>query len=617
MQPGVKTAILTVSASHRPGNSTVTLLLSDRLRRSVRRLVLPVALAAAAATLMPHTALPQRAFQPQPTFEGPPGFTLQPFPRSAAGSYLAGLIAQFNGDAGAAADYFGQTALEDPANPLLAELALGYSIEAGEIDAALRWAESTLRVTPSHEAARLALAAAAFRDGDFSAAGAQLDAIVPVDDLTTLTVGLLRAWSAQGQGDTDDALTMLAALDGEPWFAAYTAYHSALIADRAGRSAEAVGSIAESAAALSTLRTLEVEARIRARADDGTDAATALRDYLGIVPYNEPIERLLEEIESGASIASPVADAVAGAAEVFYSLATAVSSGIFSGDGLDSIALSYLQLARFIGPASPLTTLAAGQLLQRMGRHEMAVAVLDEVPADSSFLATMQVQAALSLEVLERTDEAAAYLEPIVAADPRNLPATLALASVYSGTDNYPAMLTVLDDGIAALAEPTADHWRLFYLRGIASQETGDWQAAEADFLRALELSPDQPDVLNYLGYTWIDRRVNLTEALDLIERAVSQRPDSGYIIDSLGWAYYRLGNFEEAATALERAVALEPSHPVLLDHLGDAYWRVGRRREAVFAWNHALDFDPAPELQAAIEEKLLSGLPEESNERG
>src|SRR5690606_33991930 len=150
--------------------------------------------------------------------------------------------------------------------------------------------------------------------------------------------------------------------------------------------------------------------------------------------------------------------------------------------------------------------------------------------------------------------------------------------------------------------EPQPHQWTLFYFRGIAYERAKQWDKAEADLLQALALFPEQPHVLNYLGYSWVDQGMHLDEAMDMIARAVELRPNDGYIVDSLGWAHYRLGNYEEAVRELERAVELRPEDPVINDHLGDAYWKVGRRLEARFQWAHARDLDPEPD---ALEEIL------------
>jgi Flp pilus assembly protein TadD len=173
--------------------------------------------------------------------------------------------------------------------------------------------------------------------------------------------------------------------------------------------------------------------------------------------------------------------------------------------------------------------------------------------------------------------------------------------------DRYAESAQVLDKLIIQ-AGPKAS-WNLYYMRGVARDQAGDWDGAERDLKQALALSPDEPEVLNYLGYSWIDQGINLDDGMKMIKRAVEQRPDDGYIVDSLGWAYYRIGNYDDAVKNLERAIDLKPEDPTINDHLGDAYWRDGRRTEARFQWNQVLIMQPSDKLRAQVEAKLKSGL--------
>ena len=194
--------------------------------------------------------------------------------------------------------------------------------------------------------------------------------------------------------------------------------------------------------------------------------------------------------------------------------------------------------------------------------------------------------------------------------------AYLALGGVYASQEKYREAAGLYDEAVQQLGTPIPDNWNIYYQRGIAYERLKEWPKAEPNFRTALELYPDQPQVLNYLGYSWVDMNMNLEEGLEMIRKAVNLRPNDGYIVDSLGWAYYRLGRFEEAVRELERAVALKPDDPILNDHLGDAYWRAGRKREATFQWAHARDMEPEPDLLASVERKLAEGLPQREEQR-
>jgi Flp pilus assembly protein TadD len=224
------------------------------------------------------------------------------------------------------------------------------------------------------------------------------------------------------------------------------------------------------------------------------------------------------------------------------------------------------------------------------------------------------IQLAIDLDGLDRTEEARKLLDKLVAEQPKDVEAILALGNILRGRKKYAECADVYSKGIATIAEPQKSDWLVFYFRGICLERARQWDAAEADLKKALELFPEQPQVLNYLGYSWIDQGVNLDEGMRMIRRAVEQRPEDGYIIDSLGWAYYRIGQFDEAVKHLERAVELKPEDPTINDHLGDVYWRIGRLTEARFQWSHAKDLKPEPEELPKIEEKLKSGLSDVSS---
>jgi tetratricopeptide (TPR) repeat protein len=220
-----------------------------------------------------------------------------------------------------------------------------------------------------------------------------------------------------------------------------------------------------------------------------------------------------------------------------------------------------------------------------------------------------EIQAALALDDLERTDEALQHLDALLERDANDMDVLVTRGNILRGKKRFDEANVAYDRAIATVGQVERRHWTLFYFRGITFERTRRWPQAEADFQRALELMPDQPLVLNYLGYSWVDQGVHLDRAMAILKRAAELRPEDGYIIDSVGWAYYRLGRFEEAVTWLERAIERKPADPVINDHLGDAYWQVGRRLEAYFQWRHARDSKPEPDDLVRIERKIREGL--------
>jgi tetratricopeptide (TPR) repeat protein len=352
------------------------------------------------------------------------------------------------------------------------------------------------------------------------------------------------------------------------------------------------------------LRSLRESAdAVAARPPDS--ALDIFAEFLKAMPDHPLIEAVVAEIEADRRPAPFVRNVQAGAAEVLYGIGT-----VLAGQGGDDLGLVYLRLALYLEPAHPLALLAIGDLHDSMQKPELAIAAYARVPEDSPLKPDTEIRRALSLNALERADEAREILERILEKRPDHTDSIVALGNVLRVAKRYEEAAAVYSKSIEVVQEPVQRHWTLFYYRAICYERAKQWPLAEQDFQKALELQPDQPDVLNYLGYSWIDMGINLDKGVDLVKRAVEQRPNSGYIVDSLGWAYYRLGRYEEAVKELERAVELRPQDSVINDHLGDAYWRVGRELEARFQWRHALDLDPEEEEIPKIDAKLKDGMP-------
>jgi tetratricopeptide (TPR) repeat protein len=243
-------------------------------------------------------------------------------------------------------------------------------------------------------------------------------------------------------------------------------------------------------------------------------------------------------------------------------------------------------------------------------RCEDAIQVYEQIPDASPLRRNADIQIGNCLDALDRPDEAAEHISRVVDADPSDLEAVVELGNVFRGRNRFAEAAAAYSRGIASISDPMKVDWRIYYFRGVSLERSKRWAEAEADFKQALAINPNQPQVLNYLGYSWVDMGVNLGPALDMIKTAVDLRPNDGYIVDSLGWAFYKLGRYDEAVEQLERAVELRPEDPVINDHLGDAYWQVGRKREAVFQWTHARDLKPDETELPKIVKKIEQGLP-------
>ncbi len=525
-------------------------------------------------------------------------------PTSLAGSYLAARSADAARDLKAAATYFTDTLDDDPENPVLLERVLLLRLANGEIDPATAYARRLIQIDPRNPLGRLLLGVRAIQQGDLGEAQAELSETAQAP-LAELTSALLDAWVEQGSGKVDEALDTVNSLNGPSWYGIFKNYHTALIADLAGRKDVAVNAIKDAFGTDGTaMRIVEAYGRILAHSGQKQEAIDALQQFADAQPNNPVIGGLLKSLTAGTEPGPVVTSTAEGAAEVLYGLGAAI--GVDEGTELPA---AYLQLALYLAPNSHLALMALGDLFVSTDQCNEAIAAYGKVPQTSPLRWNADVQTALCLDSLDRTDEAAKILTKLIDADPSDLDAVIALGNIYRGRDRFAEAADVYTRGINTIEQPTAADWRIFYFRGVAYERSKRWDQSEADLKKALELNPDQPQVLNYLGYSWVDMGLHLDEGLNMIRSAVDQRPNDGYIVDSLGWAYFRLGRYADAVAQLERAVELKPADPVINDHLGDAYWKVGRKLEATFQWSHARDLQPEPKDLERIVKKLESGL--------
>lgn len=528
---------------------------------------------------------------------------------SSAGSYLAARHASAQRDAAAAAAYYRAALRADPKNTELLERAFISVLANGEIDEAVRLGERVLQVNKNDRVARLVVGVRAIKIKQWQAARQHLAASVrgPVTDLTA---ALLIAWANFGAGDSKAALESIDRLVGADWYALFKDLHAGLLLDAAGRRKEA-GRRLERAykADNSALRVVEAYGSFLSREGRTDEALAVFQTFDKTLPNHPLIVQAIKDLQAGRKLPQLVQSAQAGAAEVLYGLGAALGRR-----GGEDLGLAYLQLGLYLAPQHTLALLSLADLYEAMKKPALAINIYEKIPADSPLHRNSEIQLATNLDTLERTDEARARLEKLIAEDPKDNEAIMALGNILRARKHYNECAEVYSKGIANIPKPEKPNWLIFYFRGICYERAKQWAKAEPDLKKALELYPDQPHVLNYLGYSWIDQGLNLEEGMRMIRRAVEQRPDDGYIVDSLGWAYYRIGNYQEASKHLERAVELKPDDPTINDHLGDVYWKTGRELEARFQWTHARDLKPEPEELKKIEEKLRNGLPDDTS---
>jgi tetratricopeptide (TPR) repeat protein len=525
---------------------------------------------------------------------------------SPAGNYLAASVAVVEHDTVAAATFFREALRHDPHNPSLIERAFVAAVSNGNMQDAFSLSDRLLQQDPKNSLARLVSGVKAIKAKRYSAARVQF-AAAGGSQQHDVTSTLLTAWAFAGSHDTRRALNLVDRLRGDN-FAVFRDYHAALIADAANDQQTASKRIkAAYAADKNTLRLVDAYARHAARHNDRAEAVRAYHSLDQILPNHPIVLAMLADIKSGKPIEPLIKNAQEGAAEVLYGLGAA---GAQPGDEL--AAMIYLRLALYLTPQNALAILSLGELYERIKQNEQAIDVYGTVPNADPLRTTADIQIGQILEAMDRPDDAAKYLKRLVDENPGNEDALSALGNLQRAHKQYGEAIETYSRILAKTTAPQKADWPIYYFRGISYEREKKWPQAQADLMQALALFPDQPLVLNYLGYSWVDQGMNLDEAFNMLQRAVELRPTDGYIVDSLGWANYKLGRIDEAVKQLERAIDLKPSDSVINDHLGDAYWRAGRKLEAHFQWNHARDLGPEPDDKDKIQHKIEHGLDDE-----
>ncbi len=527
---------------------------------------------------------------------------------SLAGTYLAARHASTLRDVNAAAAYYRAALRIDAKNPELLERAFLSMIANGEIDDSARLAEKIVQIDRGHRIARLVLGVRAIKQKQYQAARQNFAQSVrgPIADLTAT---LLSAWTAYGLGDTRSAVDSIDKLTGPDWYNIFKDLHAGMILDLAGAKKDA-GKRLERAYKLdpTALRAVEAYGNWSSR-NGGKDDALKIFEGFDKALANHPlITEAMDALKKGVQLPPLISSPQAGAAEALYGLGASLGR-----QGGEDLGLVYLQLALYLMPQHSLALLSLADLQETLKKPQLAVDIYERVPQDSPLKRNAEIQIAINLDALDRTDEAKARLEKLIEERPKDMEAITALGNILRGRKAFAECADVYSKVIDLIPNPEKANWPIFYFRGICYERSKQWAKSEADLKKALDLLPDQPHVLNYLGYSWIDQGINLDEGMRMIKRAVEQRPDDGYIVDSLGWAYYRAGDYEEAVRQLDRAVELKPEDPTINDHLGDAYWKVGRLLEAKFQWAHARDLNPEKEDLPKIEEKIKSGLSDDT----
>lgn len=502
-----------------------------------------------------------------------------------AGAYLAARQAGFDGDYRATAQYFARALRADPGNPEMMERSVLANFSMGKLDQSIAMAKTLEASGYKSQIASMALVASAAARADYD----DLDARIAANKgIGPLVDGLLLGWSRLGAGELQGSMAAFDEVALEDAFKGFAAYHRAMALASIGdfESADAIFSSGAIGALQRTRRAVLANVEILSQLERNDEAQQLIvQAFRG--DLDPGLSQIMSDLEAGRMLPFTfVDDARDGIAEVFYTLA-----GALSNESNDDFTLLYSRVAEYLSPKHVDAILLSAELLERLGQPQLAVETYERVPPSNTSFHAAELGRAGALRDAGQDEAALEVLRGLARTHGDLSVVQTALGDAMRQDEQYAAAVEAYSNALALFETPGQPQWFLFYVRAISYERLDKWDLAEADFRKALELNPNQPQVLNYLGYSLVQKQSKLDEALSMIETAVAERPRSGYIVDSLGWVLYKLGRYDEAVGHMERAAELMPIDPIVNDHLGDVYWAVGRLREAEFQWKRALSF--------------------------
>jgi tetratricopeptide (TPR) repeat protein len=516
-------------------------------------------------------------------------------PAGVIGNFLAGRFALSEGDSTTAANDLLKAMAESPADPELTLQAFIACLNAGRPEAV-----TLARQLPDSQVAQLVLADVDIKAGRWDSAEERFHGL-PRQGMTQLLQPLLVAWAQQGAGQTDTALSTLRPYVENPRFRSLFALQAAMIADLGNRPEVAAGlyRAVESNMAQPNLRLVQILASWQARSGQAAEA----QKTLATLPVSAPDLSIAMPALLASVTKRPVPRAIDGVAESYFTFAAMLRAR-----EADDFSMIMLRLAIELRPDFTAARLLAADILENQHHPQAALRMLTEVPASDPIVSVVQLRRAALMDRLGHREDAMRDLERMARDYPDSPLPDERRGDILRMTQRFPDAVAAYDKAIGRISHPSPTDWIVYYDRGVAEERSRQWPKAKADFEHALQLSPDQPFVLNYLGYSMADMGHHLDEARQMIQNAAERRPNDGAITDSLGWVLYRQGHTKDAVKALERAVELEPEDATINGHLGDAYWAAGRKIEAQYQWRRALTLNPTPDDAAKLEAKLNTG---------
>lgn len=536
-------------------------------------------------------AMDEAAKAPPPSYEG----------SSISGSYLSGRFAQRHHDWQTAGKYMDYVLNDQPESSILLKRAMVLALGAGDYDRAFDFATRVVENYDANDSLSLILITTkAFREQRYQDTAIHVSAMSE-GGLATFLLPLLKGWSdaSLGKYNVEDLQSNSIHL-----------YHAMLIANYMDKKSE-IRSLLQKALVTGDFNVENVErlGDVYAQIEQYEEAQKLYEQAIKIRPditiLREKLDAVTQQAPSALYIRATTPEK--GLAEAFFDMGRLLSQ-----EYSDESARVFARMGVYADPTFLENTFLLANIALRNERLDDALALYGTIPQDSDdYLIARRSMADIMLDQ-GRPEDAIKQLEGLVS-EYNDLDSIIQIGDIHRNKEDFPKAIQAYNRAADKITEMYGKipekYWHLHYVRGMSYEQNDQWKNAEADLQAALDFQPDHPYVLNYLGYAWTDQGENLELALEMISKAVELRPNDGYITDSLGWVYYRMGRYEEAVPHLEQAVELLPYDPVINDHLGDAYWKVGRKLEARFQWNRAKNHAEEEELILQLADKLESGL--------
>ena len=534
---------------------------------------------------------------------------------ASSGAYLAGRQAISDHNFVTASEFQTKSVSADPSNSKLLEGLMISFIAQGSVDKAISIAEVYKDNGNQSQISQMILSASLIKDGRTEAF---LSFIKDASKITPILKDLLSAWVLMGLNDEVNANRIFdktAKVQGMGQFVNFHRAMSQLAAEKFEQALKTFNLI-HSDKENPTRRSVISHTKILLSQSKFKEAQSLLEKWFGPT-FDPEIEELFLNATNGKVYPkTSFSNINIAVADVFHSIANLIRK-----EADPTFTLIYSRLAEYLDANHIDSILMTADLLVELEQYNLAIKEHEKLSNSQPQYFASELGRAEALRSSGKEEAAVEVLAALTRQFPNSPNGFSILGNHYRRLEAYDRAEVAYKEAIKLYQAKGEAGWFLYYVRGITRERLNLWGLAEKDFRKALSLNPTQPQVLNYLGYSLIEKNTKLDEALDMIERAVKESPDSGYIVDSLGWGYYKLGEYEKAVPNLEKAAELMPIDPIVNDHLGDVYWMVGRKTEAEFQWRRALSFDPEEEEIQRIKKKLKVGLTQvlidESKETG